>query len=49
MPRVGVKLGNEAKEAQGKVKDLDGLKATWSGFAKDNCGGCHEKYRMKKS
>jgi cytochrome c556 len=43
------KFGKDAKEAEGKVKDLDGLKATWGGFAKDNCGGCHEKYRAKKS
>jgi len=43
------KFGAAAKEAEGKVKDLDGLKATWGGFAKDNCGGCHEKYRAKKS
>jgi cytochrome c556 len=43
------KFGTAAKEAEGKVKDLDGLKATWGGFAKDNCGGCHEKYRAKKS
>jgi cytochrome c556 len=43
------KFGTAAKEAEGKVKDLDGLKATWGGFAKENCGGCHEKYRLKKS
>jgi cytochrome c556 len=43
------KFGKDAKEAEGKVKDLDSLKATWGGFAKDNCGGCHEKYRAKKS
>jgi cytochrome c556 len=43
------KFGSEAKEAEGKVKDLDTLKATWGGFAKNNCGGCHEKYRLKKS
>src|SRR5215471_14919648 len=43
------KFGAAAKDAQGKVKDLDSLKATWGGFAKDNCGGCHEKYRAKKS
>jgi len=43
------KFGKDAKEAEGKVKDLDSLKATWGGFANDNCGGCHEKYRAKKS
>jgi len=44
-----VKFGKDAKEAEGKVKDLDSLKASWGGFAKENCGGCHEKYRAKKS
>ena len=43
------KFGSAAKEAEGKVKDLDSLKASWGAFAKDNCGGCHEKYRAKKS
>jgi len=43
------KFGTAAKDAEGKVKDLDGLKTTWGSFAKDNCGGCHEKYRLKKS
>ena len=43
------KFGKDAKEAEGKVKDLDSFKATWGPFAKDNCGACHEKYRAKKS
>jgi cytochrome c556 len=43
------KFGANAKEVQGKVKDLDAFKATWGPFLKDNCGGCHEKYRAKKS
>ena len=43
------KFGAAAKDAQGTVKDLDTLKATWGGLLKDNCGGCHEKYRQKKS
>ena len=43
------KFGAAAKEAQGKVKDLDAFKATWGPLLKDNCGGCHEKYRQKKS
>lgn len=42
-------FGASAKELQGKVKDLDTFKATWGPFLKDNCGGCHEKYRLKKS
>ena len=44
-----VKFGTAAKDAEGKVKDLESLKTTWGAFAKDNCGGCHEKYRAKKS
>ena len=43
------KFGADAKAAQSKVKDLDTLKATWGPLLKDNCGGCHEKYRQKKS
>jgi cytochrome c556 len=43
------KFGAAAKDAQGKVKDLDTFKANWGGLLKDNCGGCHEKYRAKKS
>src|SRR5262249_53775663 len=43
------KFGRDAKEAEGKVKDLDGLKSTWGPLLKDNCGGCHEKYRVKKN
>jgi len=43
------KFGAAAKAAQSAVKDLDSLKATWGGLVKDNCGGCHEKYRQKKS
>ena len=43
------KFGAAAKAAQSAVKDLDTLKATWPGLLKDNCGGCHEKYRQKKS
>jgi cytochrome c556 len=43
------KFGTDSKAAQSKVKDLDSLKAIWGGLLKDNCGGCHEKYRQKKS
>jgi cytochrome c556 len=43
-----VKLGNDAKAADARVKDLDALKAVFPDFAK-NCGGCHELYRIKKS
>ena len=43
------KFGADAKAAQSAVKDLDTFKATWGGLLKDNCGGCHEKYRLKKN
>ena len=43
------KFGAEAKAAQTSVKDADSLKAVWGGFTKNNCGGCHETYRKKKS
>jgi cytochrome c556 len=43
------KFGKEAKEAEGALKDGDTFKAKWGAFTKDNCGGCHEKYRLKKS
>lgn len=42
------KMGNEAKAAQGSVKDLDTFKGAFGGLTK-NCGGCHETYRAKKS
>jgi cytochrome c556 len=43
------KFGKDANAAKAEIKDLDGFKAKWGAFAKDNCGGCHEKYRAKKS
>ena len=43
-----VKFGDEAKTASTTVKDLDGLKAMLAAFGKNNCGGCHETYRVKK-
>jgi cytochrome c556 len=35
-------------EAQGKIKDLDALKATLPVIGK-TCGGCHETFRVKNS
>jgi cytochrome c556 len=44
-----VKFGTDAKEADASVKDLDSFKATFGNIGKNDCGGCHEKYRVKKS
>ncbi len=35
-------------ENKGKIKDLDTLKASLN-LIGDQCGGCHETYRIKKS
>jgi cytochrome c556 len=43
------KLGADAKDAGAKVTDLDGFKAAFGNIGKNDCGGCHEKYRIKKS
>jgi cytochrome c556 len=43
------KLGMDAKDAAAKVTDLDGFKAAFGNIGKNDCGGCHEKYRIKKS
>ena len=43
------KFGENSKAAQSAVKDLDTFKATWGALLKNDCGGCHEKYRAKKS
>ena len=43
------KFGKDSKAAQSAVKDVDTFKSTWGPLLKDNCGGCHEKYRQKKS
>ena len=41
------KFGADAKGAQADVKDLAGFKGIWSGFIRNNCTGCHEKYVQK--
>jgi cytochrome c556 len=43
------KLGTDAKDAAAKITDLDSLKAAFGNIGKNDCGGCHEKYRIKKS
>ncbi len=43
------KLGADAKDAAAKVTDLDSFKAAFGSIGKNDCGGCHEHYRVKKS
>jgi cytochrome c556 len=43
------KFGTDAKDAAAKVTDLDSFKAAFGSIGKNDCGGCHEKYRLKKS
>jgi cytochrome c556 len=42
------KFGSDAKAANSSVKDLESFKAAFSNIGKNDCGGCHEKYRLKK-
>jgi len=44
-----VKFGADAKDAAAKVTDLDSFKAAFGNIGKNDCGSCHEKYRVKKS
>jgi len=44
-----VKFGADAKAAGASVKDLDSFKAAIGPIGKNDCGGCHEIYRLKKS
>ncbi len=44
-----VKFGEDAKAADASVKDLDSFKAAMGNIGKNDCGGCHETYRLKKS
>jgi cytochrome c556 len=44
-----VKLGTDAKAALDSVTDLDTFKAAFGNIGKNDCAGCHEKYRVKKS
>jgi cytochrome c556 len=43
-----VKFSEDAKEAAASVKDLDTLKAATANIGKNDCGGCHQIYRLKK-
>jgi cytochrome c556 len=44
-----VKFDADAKAADASVKDLDSFKAAFGNIGKNDCGGCHETYRAKKS
>jgi cytochrome c556 len=43
------KFGADAKDAETKVTDLDSFKAAFGNIGRNDCGGCHEKYRVKRS
>jgi cytochrome c556 len=43
------KFGDDAKAADASVMDLDSFKASMGNIGKNDCGGCHELYRAKKS
>jgi cytochrome c556 len=43
------KFGNDAKAARTSVKDLNSFKAAFANMGKNDCGGCHDKYRLKQS
>jgi cytochrome c556 len=43
------KFGDDAKAASTSVKDLNSFKAAFANIGKNDCGGCHDKYRLKKS
>jgi cytochrome c556 len=45
--RLG-KLADDAKAASAKVIDLDSFKAAFGAIGKEDCGGCHQTYRIKK-
>lgn len=42
------KLAEDAKAAGTKVTDLDSFKAAFGAIGKEDCGGCHQTYRIKK-
>jgi cytochrome c556 len=43
------KFGTDAKAANSSIKDLESFKTAFGNIGKNDCGGCHEKYRLKKS
>lgn len=43
------KLGADAKAAGAQVTDLASFKAAFGNIGKNDCGACHQTYRVKKS
>ena len=43
------KFGSDAKAASASVKDLESFKKAFGNIGKNDCGSCHEKYRLKQS
>jgi cytochrome c556 len=43
------KFASDAKTAETSVRDLDTFKAAFGTIGKQDCGACHELYRLKKS
>jgi cytochrome c556 len=43
------KLNDDAKAADAQVTDLDTFKASFAAIGKNDCGGCHQNYRIKKN
>lgn len=43
------KLGADAKAANESVTDLASFKAAFGNIGKNDCGACHQQYRIKKS
>jgi cytochrome c556 len=43
------KFGSDAKAASTSVKDLNSFKAAFTNIGMNDCGGCHDKFRLKKS
>ena len=43
------KFGSDATAASASVKDLESFKKAFGNIGKNDCGSCHEKYRLKQS
>jgi cytochrome c556 len=43
-----VKFGDDAKAATASITDVDSLKAALGNIGKNDCGACHQDYRLKK-